>query len=118
VTEAYIMSLWYAKRGISRKRLYLEDQARDTVENALFSSAILQRLGVTHVTVVTSSSHIRRGLAVLQEACLQRGLILQFQNLAAKTKGEAEFDREQERLAVYRDVMRASGLWAFPGLRR
>src|SRR5204862_4574003 len=63
VTEAYIMSQWYLKRGISRKRLFLEDQARDTVENAWFSSAILQRLGVSHVTLVTSFSHMRRGLA-------------------------------------------------------
>jgi hypothetical protein len=118
VTEAYMMSRWYAQRGISNKRLIIEDKAKDTVQNALFSSAILQRLGVTHVTVVTSSNHVRRGLADLQEACFQRGLKLEFDDLGAKTKGEKDPDPEQERLGIYRDLMRTSGLWAFPGLRR
>ena len=118
VTEAYVMSLWCRQKGISRKRLILEDRARDTVENALFSSAILQRLGVTHVTLVTSSSHVRRGLADLEQACLQRGLHLEYATLAAR-KGETKnLDEEQERVGIYRDVMRLSGLWSFPGLQR
>jgi len=118
VTEAYVMSQWLIRRGVSRKRLFIEDQAKDTVENALFSSVILQQLGVTHVTVVTSSNHIRRGLADLEEACRQRGLKLEYDHLGAKAKGDKELDKEQERLGVYRDVLRISGLWAFPGLRR
>jgi uncharacterized SAM-binding protein YcdF (DUF218 family) len=118
VTETYVMSQWCVQRGIPRKRLILEDRAKDTVENALFSSAILRRLRVTHVTLVTSASHVRRGLADLQEACLQRGLKLQYDNLAARANGDADLDKEQERLSVYRDVMRTSGLWAFPGIQR
>ena len=117
ITEAYAMSLWCRHKRISKKRLILEDQARDTIENALFSSAILQRLGVTHVTLITSSSHFRRGLADLQEACVQRGLHLQYATLASK-KGDVELDKEQERLGIYRDVLRLSGFWAFPGLQR
>ena len=118
VTEAYVMSLWYRQRGISKKRLILEDKAKDTVENALFSSAILQQIGVTHVTLVTSSSHIRRGLVDLEEACLRRGLKLQYEHLVAKAKGDVELEKEQERVSIYRDLMRTSGLWAFPGLQR
>lgn len=117
VTEAYAMSLWCRHRGISRKRLILEDQAKDTVENALFSTGILQRLGVTHVTLVTSSSHIRRGLADLEEACLQRGLKVQYATLTSK-QGDVALDKSQERIGIYRDVMRLSGLWDFPGLQR
>jgi uncharacterized SAM-binding protein YcdF (DUF218 family) len=118
VTEAYMMGRWYVQRGISQKRLLLEDRAKDTVENALYSSSILQQLGVTHVTLVTSSSHIRRGLADLEEACFQRGLKLDFDHLGAKAKDDKSLDPEQERVGVYRDIMRTSGLWAFPGLRR
>ena len=118
VTEAYVMSQWCLRKGIRCQRIWLEDKARDTVENALYTSAILQKLGVTEVTVVTSLSHMRRGLADLEEACRQRGLNIQFDNLAARTKGEVEFDKEQERISVYRDVLRTSGLWAFPGLQR
>ncbi len=117
VTEAYVMSQWCQHKGISKKRLILEDKARDTIENALYSSVILRRLGVTHVTLVTSASHLRRGLDDLQEACQQRGLHLEYATLAA-SKGDAALDREQERLGIYRDVMRLSGLWAFPGLQR
>jgi DUF218 domain len=115
ITEAYAMSLWLQKEGVRSDRLYLEDKARDTLGNAVFSCAILQKLGVTHVTVVTSANHIRRGLAVLEEACLQQGLRLNFTSLAAI--GEPDLDRGRDRVAVYRDVMRASGLWAFPGIQ-
>jgi len=118
VTEAYVMRQWLEQQGISRKRLFVEDQSKDTVENALFSCVILKRLGVTHVTVVTSSSHLRRGLADLEEACRQRGLRLEYAGLAAVTKGDTPLDKQQERVGVYRDVMRISGLWSFPGLRR
>jgi hypothetical protein len=112
------MSQWFMRRGIPRKRLFIEDRARDTVENALFSSAILQQLGVKYVTVVTSFSHVRRGLADLEEACRQRGLDVQFDCLGARSKGDTDLDKDQERVGVYRDVMRTSGLWSFPGMRR
>jgi hypothetical protein len=118
VTEAYVMATWLRQHGVNRKRIYLEDKARDTVENALFSSKILQRLGVTHVTVVTSSNHIHRGLVDLQEACRQRGLEVKFDSLACTTKGDTALDPVQERLGVYRDLMRVSGIWAYPGLQR
>lgn len=117
VTEAYAMSVWCRQRGISKKRLILEDRARDTVENAFFCAAILQRLGIKHVLLVTSVSHLRRGLADLQQACRERGLNLQFDTLAAR-KGDAKTDPAQERLSVYRDVLRINGFWTFPGLRR
>jgi uncharacterized SAM-binding protein YcdF (DUF218 family) len=116
ITEAYVMSLWLKNEGVSSDRLYLEDKAKDTLGNAFYSSAILEKLGVTHVSLVTSANHIRRGLADLEEACLQRGLKLNYATLAAP--GEPELDRLRERLAIYRDAMRASGLWAFPGIQR
>jgi tetratricopeptide (TPR) repeat protein len=59
ITEAYAMSLWFQSQGICTNRLYLEDQARDTIGNAVFSSSILKKLGITHVTLVTSANHIR-----------------------------------------------------------
>ena len=118
VTEAYVMSRWCTQRGISRKRLMLEDRSKDTVENAVFSAAILQRLGVTQVTLVTSSSHVRRALADFEEACRQRGLEVRFEHVAARTKGDKDLDPQQEIVGCYRDVMRTSGIWDFPGIRR
>jgi vancomycin permeability regulator SanA len=118
ITEAYAMRLWLAEKGISGNRFILEDRAKDTVENALYSAKLLQNLGATHVTLVTSSSHVRRGLVDLQEACLLRGLNLQYDTLAAEGGGDAHLDQEQERVGVYRDLVRVSGLWDIPGIRR
>ena len=112
------MSRWCTQRGISRKRLILEDKSKDTVENASFSSAILQRLSVTQVTLVTSSSHVRRALADFEEACRQRGLQVRFEHVAAPTKADKDLDPQQETVGCYRDAMRVSGIWDFPGLRR
>jgi hypothetical protein len=70
------------------------------------------------VTLITSPSHIHRGLVDLQEACLKRGLSLQVVPLAAAAKGDIHLDPEQERVGVYRDLMRVSGIWTVPGIRR
>lgn len=117
VTEAYAMKLWLRGHGVSEKRLHLEDLARDTVGNALYSAAVLEKLKVTDVTIVTSLTHMRRGLAALTEACRQRGLQIHFGNLAANTE-EPALDPVAERIGTYRDVMRISGLWAYPGISR
>ncbi|HVV73153.1 MAG TPA: YdcF family protein, partial [Verrucomicrobiae bacterium] len=118
ITEAYAMSQWLTRKGIQPSRLILEDRAGDTVENALYCSAMLQKLGASHVTLITSPSHIHRGLVDLQEACLQRGLSLQVVPLAAAAKGDVHLDPEQERVGVYRDLMRVRGIWTVPGIRR
>jgi hypothetical protein len=60
---------------------------------------------------------MRRGLADLAEASLQRGLKVHFANLAIATE-EPALDPKAERLGTYRDVMRISGLWAYPGISR
>ncbi len=116
ITEAYAMSVWLQKEGVSTNRIHLEDRARDTLGNAVYTAAILERLGATYVTLVTSASHLRRGLVDLEEACLQRRLPLIYATLAARE--ETDVDPCRERLAIYRDAMRASGLWAFPGIKR
>jgi uncharacterized SAM-binding protein YcdF (DUF218 family) len=117
ITESYAMRQWLLRHGVSEKRLHLEDIAKDTVGNALYSATILEKLKVTDVTVVTSVSHMRRGLADLNEACLAKGLHLHLANLAAATE-EPMLDPKAERIGVYRDVMRISGIWAYPGISR
>lgn len=116
VTEAYRMGVWFMNEGISTNRLHIEDQARDTVGNAIRSCAILQKLGITHVTLVTSGSHLRRALADFQEAALDRGLKVNFSHLVAKD--QMDLDENRERVAIYRDVLRTSGLWSFPRVQR
>jgi uncharacterized SAM-binding protein YcdF (DUF218 family) len=116
VTEAHAMRLWFMNKGVSTSRIYLEDQARDTVGNAIYSCRLLQKLGIKKVTLVTSESHMRRALADFEEASLEQGLMLEFSHLVSPD--EPILDEERERVAIYRDVMRTSGLWAFPGVQR
>lgn len=115
VTEAFIMSRWLQEKGVPARRIWLEDQAEDTVGNAVFSTPILQELAVTHVTLVTSASHIRRALVVFDVA--KSGLRVAFDHLAERDIQEGRVSVE-ERIFVYRDLMRAAGLWAYPGVQR
>ena len=116
VTEAYAMGRWLIDQGISTNRLHLEDRATDTVGNAIRTCAILQKLHVTGVTLVTSASHMRRALADFEEAAVVRGLHLTFSHLASRD--ELDLDPARERVSVYRDALRTSGLWSFPGIQR
>ena len=116
VTEAYAMASWFRNEGISTNRLYLEDRATDTVGNAIRSCTILQKLAVTHATLVTSASHVKRALVDFEETSLERGLRIHFSHLVSRD--ELEEDEGRERVAIYRDMLRASGIWAFPGIQR
>jgi hypothetical protein len=116
LTEAYAMGQWLLEQGIPPARIHLENLARDTVGNAIRTCEILRKLGVARVTIVTNSSHMRRALAVFEEAAHRRGLNIQFDHLAAKDDVPADLPRE--RVAVYRDVLRASGLWSYPGIQQ
>ncbi|WP_367846837.1 ElyC/SanA/YdcF family protein [Rhodoferax sp. WC2427] len=121
ITEAYAMAEWLAAQGIARSRLVLEDLAKDTVGNAVNCAAILKDLGVRHATLVSSASHIRRGLTVLEEATRNQGLDLHFDSLVEldyPRLEDAEKITAAERVVVYRDLMRTSGIWAFPGIQQ
>jgi hypothetical protein len=121
ITESYAMAEWLAAKGIDRSRLVLEDMAKDTVGNAVNCAAILKDLGVSHATLVSSASHIRRGLTLLDEAGRNQGLDLQWDSLVEldyPSVEEAQKVTEQERVVIYRDLMRTSGIWAFPGIQQ
>lgn len=121
VTEGYVMKKWLVEKGIKPERIYIEDQAKDTVGNALYSVKILKELGAKNVTLVTSATHMRRGLAVLKEMVVTEGLELDnISNLVYfdyNNLDEAYQIPQKEKLVIYRDVMRASGIWAYPGIQ-
>ncbi|WP_062108798.1 YdcF family protein [Bacillus niameyensis] len=123
-TEADVMFDWLAENGIEEDRIIKEDLAKDTVENALYSLDIVKREGIEDITVITSASHMRRALVLFHEV----------NDMMAK-KGDKQTNRdishivyadieqedevtEKEELAIYRDLIRASGIWQFPGLKR
>ncbi|MFF2908034.1 ElyC/SanA/YdcF family protein [Paenibacillus sp. NPDC057934] len=127
VTEADAMSQWLIAQGVNPNRIILENKSTDTVENGLFSTAILEKEGLKDVTIVTSASHIRRALAVFKEAdsfyskMNGKAASRNFTNavyLDYKSLEEAQKVTNDEKLVIYRDLLRTSGIWQYPGLQR
>ena len=121
LTESYLMKNWLADKGIAADRIIIEDKARDTVENALYSTEILKKYNPKRVILITSASHIRRGTALLQEATDNAGMKITVDNLVYldyKTLNDAMKVEETETLVIFRDLFRVSGIWAYPGIQR
>ena len=121
LTESYLMKNWLIDKGIASDRIIIEDKARDTVENALYSTEILKNYNPKRVILITSASHIRRGTALLQEAADNAGLKITLDNLVYldyKTLNDAMKVEETETLVIFRDLFRVSGIWAYPGIQR
>jgi uncharacterized SAM-binding protein YcdF (DUF218 family) len=54
--------------GISRDRIILEDRSRNTLENAVFSKAIVQPTPGERWLLVTSAFHMPRAIGVFRKA--------------------------------------------------
>jgi uncharacterized SAM-binding protein YcdF (DUF218 family) len=64
-TEAYYMAECLATNGVSRSRIFLEDESRDTVANAAFvAERYLAGIAPRPIVVVTSPFHMARSLAI------------------------------------------------------
>jgi uncharacterized SAM-binding protein YcdF (DUF218 family) len=62
-SEAASMSEVIAAEGIDRERIFLEDQSRDTIGNAVFvAERYLSAIPPRHVYVVTSPFHLERSV--------------------------------------------------------
>lgn len=62
--EAEIMRDLALSRGVPAERIVVEDRARNTFENALYTGLIMRRRGWRNVIVVTDAFHMRRALYV------------------------------------------------------
>jgi tetratricopeptide (TPR) repeat protein len=127
ITEADAMSNWLISQGVEKDRIILENKSTDTVENALFTTAILEKEGIKDVTLVTSASHMRRALTVFKEASdfydkmNGKNSNRNFTNvvyLDYPSLEEAHKVTKDEALVIYRDLFRVSGIWQYPGLQR
>ena len=121
LTQSYVMKRWLMQHKVPADIIYIEDRAKDTVGNAIYSVDILQKLNAKNVTLTTSASHMRRALAVFQEACIRDGLNIEFSNLAYLDYPHltnAMVVSKNEELVVFRDLMRSCGIWAYPGIQQ
>ena len=121
VTEGDVMTRWFVEKGIDRDRIIIEDKSKDTVGNALNTANLLRRHKAERVILVSSASHMRRARAVFEDAFMQTGIKMSVIPLAAldfANLDEAAKLTKDERLVVYRDLVRVSGIWAYPGLQQ
>ncbi|PWK65892.1 YdcF family protein [Aminobacter sp. AP02] len=121
VTEGDVMTKWLVEKGVDRDRILIEDKSKDTVGNVLNVANLLARHNADTVILVTSSSHMRRARTLLEEALRQYDLptsIVPVAALDAPSIAEAATVSVDERMVVYRDLMRISGVWAYPGLQQ
>ncbi|WP_210367029.1 YdcF family protein [Bacillus sp. REN3] len=126
-TEAKLMKEWLMSNGIAEGRILTEDKSTDTVENALFTTAILEKEGLKDVTLVTSASHMRRALTIFTEASdfydkmKAKNSDRAFTNvvyLDYPSIEEAHNVTKDETMVIYRDLMRATGVWQYPDKQR
>jgi len=121
VTEGDVMTRWLVEKGIDRDRILIEDKSKDTVGNVLNVANLLKRHTADAAILVTSASHMRRARTLLEDAFRQYNLdtrILPVVALDAPSLEEAAKVSQDERLVIYRDLMRVSGLWAYPGIQQ
>ena len=121
VTESYLMKKWLIEKGIDANRIIPEDKSKDTVDNALNSVEILKVNNAKNIILITSASHIRRAKTIFEEAISNAGMETTVENfvyLDYKSIEEAMAVTSKERLVIFRDLGRTSGIWAYPGIQK
>ncbi|MEJ0076388.1 MAG: YdcF family protein [Alphaproteobacteria bacterium] len=68
VTEASLAARLFESFGIAKDRITLEDQSRDTLENASFTKALVQPRPGERWLLVTSAHHMPRSVALFRAA--------------------------------------------------
>ncbi|KAB7732217.1 YdcF family protein [Rudanella paleaurantiibacter] len=72
VDEGEMVRLFLQRAGVPQAHILLENQSRNTYENALYSARLLrERFGTTDCVVVTSAWHMRRAVGCFQKQGLR-----------------------------------------------
>ena len=123
VTEADLMFDWLRANGVAEDRLIKEGAASNTVENALYSIAIANLQEIQGITLVSSPGHMRRALTVFEEANRKLDVLAdrQISNLVYMDDQDERDEyivTDREKASIYRDLIRTSGIWSYPGITR
>jgi uncharacterized SAM-binding protein YcdF (DUF218 family) len=69
--EAQQMEDLLVVMGVPAQRIVLENQSRDTHDNAVFTAQMLKASGIHRILLVTSAYHMRRSLALFEAQGLE-----------------------------------------------
>ncbi|HBB67540.1 MAG: hypothetical protein A2X28_09885 [Elusimicrobia bacterium GWA2_56_46] len=67
-SEAAAVKTYLAGLGVPREKIFTEDRARDTGENAVFSKRICDGRGYKKIILLTSAYHMRRAVRSFENA--------------------------------------------------
>jgi uncharacterized SAM-binding protein YcdF (DUF218 family) len=67
-TEASLLKAEAGRLGIAPERIFVDDDSRNTRENALQAKRLLDQTGGSSIVVITSAFHMRRSLGCLRKA--------------------------------------------------
>ena len=115
-TEGDLMRDWLIEKGIRPERLFPENFARSTVENALFSRYALAKHKIKQTILISSGSHVRRAQALFTIASWETGpRDNNYVAVAALDKPLAQLQKtsDGDLQGIYRDALKVFGLWSF-----
>jgi uncharacterized SAM-binding protein YcdF (DUF218 family) len=70
-SEARAMAIFLTDLGVPAQAMALEEQSRNTRQNAAFSAALLRARGINRILLVTSALHMPRAMALFATQGLQ-----------------------------------------------
>jgi uncharacterized SAM-binding protein YcdF (DUF218 family) len=117
MSEAQVLADQLTQWGIESSRIVVEDRARNTHENAVYSAAIVRARGWSSVVMVTSGYHMRRALGCFVAEGLPVDVLpVDFRSYASPFTGELiprseYFDQSSRALREWfgRGIYRARG---------
>jgi len=115
-TEGKLMTDWLVSKGIPASRIYQDNFARSTVENALFSRYALAQHRIKDAVIISSGSHVRRSQALFTIASWESGpRDIRYVAVAAPDRPLAELQKtsDADLQGIYRDALKTMGLWSF-----
>ncbi|HJO95258.1 MAG TPA: ElyC/SanA/YdcF family protein [Victivallales bacterium] len=120
VTESYVMKNWLLNKNVPNDKVYIDDLSEDTVGNGICTVNILKILEIKNATLITSASHIRRALAIFAEECTEENIYIKFDNLVYLDIpiGVLQDISHNEKIVIFRDLLRICGIWEYPGIKR
>ncbi|RRQ27536.1 YdcF family protein [Rhodococcus sp. Eu-32] len=63
VAEGDVMRTWLIDNGVAAERIYVENRANSTPQNAVLTQPLLRDIGAQSVVLATSANHVRRSIS-------------------------------------------------------
>jgi hypothetical protein len=100
VTEAKAIATLLGELGVARERMVLEEEARNTFDNAVLVLRMVEELGAGVVVVVTSHFHLPRAAWLFRTVARAMGLVVAVEARGATGEGPIarNFARDRWRL--------------------